>query len=404
MEGGKSKTPYCGTKSKVPKGTKKGTVVECAEKGQVRRFGVKKVSKGELERIQKSIEKKQEPKLNRKKIIIELTGARGRETKLVRSIAELEKKKKQGKEYDKEELKKYKKELPALRKRKTELVALMKEVEKKGGGIVLRGGKIPAKMLKELFEKDDFEDIGDYKMDKELSTEWVRVLHNPNSKHTIVVHRGSSDLYDAWIDMQLGLGYKNNKRFKESERIQKEAEKKYGTANMSVVGSSLGAVLAEDYGKNASEQITSGKPVVPIDLIVGKEPHKTQHDVRTKTDIISFLKPFQKHENDISVTSINPIDPLKSHLGRHTMEAVMKEKGDDVEIGEEGVGDKKGGQKNIDGTMISYESVMKMPVKNLKTFIVKNRKYTENQKKYNVGGKKKSELKELATDLFMNMC
>jgi hypothetical protein len=266
--------------------------------------------------------------------------------------------------------------------------------KKKGKGVVIKGGKISAKLLKVLFEKDDFEDVGLYKMDKDLSTKWVRVLHNPQINHTIVVHRGSDDLYDAWIDAQLAIGYKNNKRFKESKKIQEAAEKKYGTDHMSVIGSSLGGTLAEDFGKNASEIITSGKPVTPLDLLIGKKPHETQHDVRTHTDIISFLKPFQKHENDILVKSVDPKNPVKSHLGKHTMDAVMDKYGEDVEIGEEGVGDVKEGSGSI-------PNFKKMKVVELRNFIKQNRKAKKlKASAFKVSGKKKCHLVAMATSLY----
>lgn len=248
-----------------------------------------------------------------------------------------------------------------------------------------KGGKLKASLLRELFlasKEKKLRDVQDYKIDKELSTKWVQVYHNPKDNWTIVVHRGSDDLYDAWVDVQLAVNYKNNPRFKESERIEKEAEKKYDPKRMSIVGSSLGAVLAEDHaGENVHEIITSGKPVSPADLLTNKNPKENQYDVRTPTDIISFLKPFQPHENDLIVKSINPYHPVKSHMGNHVMEAVMEEKGDDYMIG-------KGKNYN------------KMKVNQLKAEIKKLRKIAKVPvNKYPITKRKKKELIEMINEL-----
>lgn len=307
-----------------------------------------------------------------------------------------EKKKKQsGENYSDNLVQQIIKRAKELKTEQKKLTNDLKSIEKQGGCCCYKGGKISAKLLKELFENDKLEDVSNYEIDKSLSTVWVRVYRNPKSDHTIVVHRGSKDLYDAWVDLQLGLGYKDNKRFKESKRIQDAAEKKYGTKNMSVVGSSLGGTLAEDFGKNAGEIITSGKPVTPLDLIVGKKPHTTQHDVRTSTDIISFLKPFQKHDNDIVVKSIDPTDPLKSHLGKHTMKAVMDKHGDDIEIGEEDIGILE--KKSEGGSNPNFK---KMKVEELKKYIKANRKAKKlKAKDYKLTGKKKSELIKMGMGL-----
>ena len=401
---------YCGI-GPVPKGRTRGNMIECAKNNQIRYYGYKKVDA----KVMEIARGKREKVKDKNYYIQEISKRRGKLKNLKSRFDLLENDKRLDKEYDKNEYKKLKSEIFKIEKEYDELKKeyegldkktkkkvgvvekipekKVKEVGKKKGGAaekfkLLRGGKISAKLLKELFEKEDFKDVPPYVLDKDLSTEWVRVLHDPKTNHTIVVHRGSSDWYDALVDAGLAVGYKKNKRFKESKRIQEAAEKKYGTSNMSVVGSSLGATLAEDYGKNASEIITSGKPVTPLDLITGKKPHDTQHDVRTNTDIISFLKVLQPHKNDISVKSIKSSDPLKSHLGKHTMEAVMDKYGEDVEIGEEGVGARVGGQE-VD--------LKKYNVKQLKEFIKINRRVKKlKATEYQITGLRKPELVRLA--------
>lgn len=382
---------YCGVKEPAPSGYIYGSLEECKEKDQIRRYGRYKADTRIIER-----KLKKDPVVTRKNLIIQISGNRGALKRLKEDIQSEKTKKRLGKEYDQQlllELSEEAKRISAEQKKTLEKLKKLEELKKIE--LSYYGGKVPVKLLQELFKNEKLEDIDNYKIDKQLSTEWVRVFHDPKNNHTIVVHRGSKDLYDAWVDLQLGLGYKGNKRFKESKRIQEEAEKKYGTSNMSVVGSSLGGTLAEDFGKGASEIITSGKPVTPLDLIVGKKPHKSQHDVRTKTDIISFLKPFQKHDNDIVVKSIDPMDLLKSHLGTHTMEAVMKKHGDDFEIGEDDIGiiEKKDG-----GSIPNFK---KMKIHELKEYIKVNRRAKKlKAKDYALTGKKKSDLVKFAMEIY----
>lgn len=184
----------------------------------------------------------------------------------------------------------------------------------------LKGGKLPAGIIKQFFlasHSPEEHNVGEYKVDKELSNKFVRVYYNPSSKWAVVVHRGSADLKDAFYDGQLLFGITDNKRFKISAKVQKEAEKKYDPKRMTVLGSSLGGTLAEtSAGKDVHEIITAGKPVTPLQLLQNKGTRPNQFDVRTDTDVISVLKPLQKeNKNDITFESKTPLNPLKSHFG-----------------------------------------------------------------------------------------
>ena len=180
-----------------------------------------------------------------------------------------------------------------------------------------KGGSLPANMIKKLIvasHEKEFKDVGDYKIDRELSHEWVRVYYNEQKKHCVIVHRGSSDAYDAYIDLQLLVQHKSNKRFKISEQIQKKAEKKYRAKGyfITTLGSSLGAYLSEEYGQNSDEVITVSKPTTPGDLLTGKKKGKDQYDIRTTRDPIAILQNFQKGKHDIPSQSWNP---YKEHIG-----------------------------------------------------------------------------------------
>ena len=182
-----------------------------------------------------------------------------------------------------------------------------------------KGGSLPANMIKKLIvasHEKDLKDVGDYKIDRQLSHEWVRVYYNEQQKHCVIVHRGSADAYDAYIDLQLLVQHKNNKRFKKSEEIQKKAEKKYRAKGyfITTLGSSLGAYLSEEYGQNSDEIITVSKPATPIDVLTGKKKGQDQYAIRTTRDPIAMLQNFQKGKNDIVIPS-QSWNPYKEHIG-----------------------------------------------------------------------------------------
>ena len=247
------KDVYCGAK-KPGKGKRMGTEAECRTKGQIRLYGRQKIADKSGGNIDKQ---------------------------LVNQLLNASVKKR-----------------PAVRR---------------------KGGSLPANMIKKLIvasHEKDFKDVGDYKIDRQLSHEWVRVYYNDQKKHCVIVHRGSADAYDAFIDLQLLVQHKSNKRFKISEQVQKKAEKKYKAKGyfITTLGSSLGAYLSEEYGQNSDEVITVSKPTTPGDLLTGRKKGKDQYDIRSTRDPIAILQNFQKGKHDIVIPS-QSWNPYKERIG-----------------------------------------------------------------------------------------
>lgn len=378
-KGKKEKKTYCGSKEKLPSGYDSfANAEECSKKSQIRRYGKYKIDS----RLYKALttERKADKGKNYEKILIKMAAKRGHLAKNERDLkAELDKKRTE-KKFDPAKIKKFeeniKKLTTDLKKDSDELTAMEKE---------MKGGKLKASLLKQLFldsNNKELKDVGDYKIDKELSTNWVRVYHNDKDNWTIVLHVGSKDIYDAFVDVQLLLNMKNNARFKESEKIQEHAEEKYDPKRMSVVGSSLGGVLAQEFASNKVHEIlTSGRPVTPADLILNNDPKDNQFDVRQHADLVSILKPLQPHKNDLTVKSETPLNPVKSHLGHTTMDQVIEQHGD-LEIGH-----------GID--------FKKMKVTELKEIIKKGRKEKKlPAKDWKVTKKNKSDLIKMSEELY----
>ena len=155
-------------------------------------------------------------------------------------------------------------------------------------------------------------DIDDFKIDKDLSNQIVQVYYNPITGQAVVVHRGTAGINDVIVDTKLLFGFKNNNRFNDARKIQNLAESKYGPKNVSTIGHSLGAAIAEDVGKNSKEIITLNKPITPLDIFYKKKVGVNQYDIRTKRDPISLLKPYQKDIKDITIESTTN-NPLVEH-------------------------------------------------------------------------------------------
>ena len=171
--------------------------------------------------------------------------------------------------------------------------------------MTIKGGKISIYNLKNMLSKSydkNNNDNGDYKIDNSLSGQRVKVYHNNNTNQTVVAHRGTNSVQDWGTNVGLLFGYKS-KRFKHAKQIQDKAALKYGNENLTTVGHSLGAKIAEEVGKNGHEIITLNKPVTPLDLYYNKKIGNNQIDIRTKNDPVSILKRYQKDNNSIIVPS-----------------------------------------------------------------------------------------------------
>ncbi len=200
------------------------------------------------------------------------------------------------------------------------------------------GGKLSSRYIEDFLSnsyeqaKDAPDTIGDFVIDKGLSGQRVQVYHNPKSGQAVVVHRGTSGIHDWGNDLKMALGFdmKNTKRFKHSAKIQKEAEAKYGSKNISTLGHSLGAKLASDVGTDSGEIITLNKPVVGRDLFKsnhGKKENET--NIRTSRDVVSATD--RNADFTIPSKSLNPVT-------EHTTD-VMKRTGD-MEFGKSDLGKK----------------------------------------------------------------
>jgi hypothetical protein len=177
---------------------------------------------------------------------------------------------------------------------------------------------ISAKELQHFLSKSydkTHHDYKNYQVDTHLTGQRVQVYYDSTKNHAVVVHRGTKGVQDWGTDASLLLtGYqKNNRRFAHARKIQNQAEEKYGQENITTLGDSLGAKIAEKVGNKTKEVITLNKPTIPMDLIKGKKVPKNQTDIRTSRDPVSILRPFQKPNNKEITIPSKTLNPFREH-------------------------------------------------------------------------------------------
>lgn len=170
-----------------------------------------------------------------------------------------------------------------------------------------------SKLLKETYRKGKGanEDVGDYKIDKELSTGRAKVYHNEKTGKVVVAHRGSTNLQDWKENLNYALGIeRKGKAYKKSKKVQDAAEKKYGTANLETIGHSKGALHAERLGQKGLVQ-TLNKPVNIRDT--GRVVGKNQIDYKSSRDPVSILRGLQNKGEKARVIKAKTWNPLTEH-------------------------------------------------------------------------------------------
>lgn len=181
----------------------------------------------------------------------------------------------------------------------------------------LKGGAVSAEDTKKFIESSYKSkgqadaNISNFDLDKELSNDTAKVYHDKNSNKTIVVNRGTKGTKDWANNAKYGFDvlthnvfntYGKSDRYKEAQKTQKEAIKKYGKVDENI-GHSQGAVITR---KLNDEGLT--KEVININpASFYEKPKKNEYNYRSTFDPISM---FSKGTTTIKDYTLNP---LKAH-------------------------------------------------------------------------------------------
>jgi len=180
---------------------------------------------------------------------------------------------------------------------------------------VHNGGKLSVSTFKNLLKSSykPQDEVDGFIQDKNLSSKTSKVYVNPLTNQTVVAHQGTSGFSDWLNNAVYAVGgqtlYKMTPRYKEAEKVQKEAEKKYGSKNITTIGHSQAGLQAELLGGNTNEILTLNKATRPF----SNTKKENQYDIQSGGDYVSALNPFQpKNYNEIIIPS-QTSNPLTEH-------------------------------------------------------------------------------------------
>ena len=170
------------------------------------------------------------------------------------------------------------------------------------------GGKLSSQEVKDFIgasysKKKNANNVGDYILDRELSTKNNKVYYNPKTKKAVIANAGTSSMGDWWNNKNILFGnYETTNRYKEVEDVQKRAITKYGLPNLSNVSHSQSGESARIMAKKGlTNESISLNPA-----IIGKS-HEGVQVIRSGNDLVSAFTPMGENDVTIKADTINPL-------------------------------------------------------------------------------------------------
>ena len=175
------------------------------------------------------------------------------------------------------------------------------------------GGSLAVGEIKQFVEasyepkKGETERIGDYVLDKELSTRKAKVYHDAVHDKTIVANRGTTGTVSDWANNARYLlgDYAKTDRMKQAERVQKKAIDKYGKVDTNV-GHSQGGIITRELNKKG----LTGEVINLNPASKGEKVMKNEFIIKSVMDPVSLL---QKQPKKRTTTTKGTLDLLKEH-------------------------------------------------------------------------------------------
>jgi len=152
-------------------------------------------------------------------------------------------------------------------------------------------------------KKGEARSVNGYTIDNGLSTRRNKVYVNPEGKviHTIA---GTDNMKDWMNNALIPLGlHKYSNRYKNSERIHKLTNAKYGKQNVNLVSHSQSGNIAESL---ANKKLVGGQNTTLNPAIIGFH-NKKLNVVKSRTDPVSLLTITNKKDKIIKPSSYNPL-------------------------------------------------------------------------------------------------
>jgi hypothetical protein len=156
-------------------------------------------------------------------------------------------------------------------------------------------------------KKEGIPQIGNYVLDKQLSTRKAKVYHDPVSDKTVVANRGTTGTASDWLNNAKYLmgNYKKTDRMKQAEKVQKEAIQKYGKVDTNV-GHSQGGIITRQLNKQGlTNEVINLNPASK-----GEKVMKNEFIIKSALDPVSVL---QKQPTKRTTKTKGTMNLLKEH-------------------------------------------------------------------------------------------
>ena len=148
-----------------------------------------------------------------------------------------------------------------------------------------------------------------YALDSSLSNGNEQVFFNKSSNKLLFTVAGTHNLKDWGTDAYLAVGkLKDTNRYKEADKVLKEAKAKYPDASTTVVGHSLGSAISQGISKNSDKVFTYNGAYT-----AGQKTKGNVHAYRTNGDIVSVFGANATHMTNLENNNNNSLNILTSH-------------------------------------------------------------------------------------------
>jgi len=181
----------------------------------------------------------------------------------------------------------------------------------------MKGGSLSADEIKKFVEasyednKGKTERIGNYILDKELSTSKAKVYHDPVNNKTVVANRGTKGTFSDWRNNYEYLrgNYDETDRMQQAIEVQRKAIAKYGKVDYNVGHSQSGIITRKLNEMGLTGQVINLNPASMFE-----KQKENEYVIRSKTDPVSILhalNPFARKSN--TTTTSGTANLLKEH-------------------------------------------------------------------------------------------
>jgi len=136
------------------------------------------------------------------------------------------------------------------------------------------------------YDKKGTPSIGDYQLDKELSTRKAKVYYNPNDGKVVVANRGTAGTVSDWANNARWIAgtYDESDRMKQAEQVQRQAIAKYGKVDTNVTHSQSGII-----GRKLNEKGLTGQVISVNPASMFEKQKKNEYVIRSSSDPVSML-------------------------------------------------------------------------------------------------------------------